>query len=101
MAETEQPAAGEWKHSKFSCFEDIPGALCACFLMPCYAYKTAEAAGESTGCSVLACCFPITLTCVRGHVREKNGIEGSFCGDCVSMAFCGCCTAVQLKRECE
>ena len=53
------------------------------------AYATAVGAGESQGCAILACLFPISLICIRGNAREKQGIEGSFCGDCASMAFCG------------
>ena len=96
---TNQPLTNEWKYGKFSCMEDIPGCLCAMFLAPCYNYKAVEAATGDTCKSVLACIFPLTICCVRTKVRESKGIDGSAMGDCASVLFCGCCTAVQLKRE--
>ena len=70
MAETEQPANGGWKHSKYSCCEDVPGCLCAAFCSPCYTFKTVEKTGESFGCSLISALFPIALVCVRGNVRD-------------------------------
>ena len=98
-ATTAQPSGNEWKNSKFACMEDIPGCLCATFLAPCYNYKAVEAATGDTMKSVLAFLFPITMCCVRTKVREDKQIMGSAMGDFASVAFCGCCTAIQLKRE--
>lgn len=37
----------------------------------------------------------------RQLVREKQGIDGSFGGDCVSSLFCPFCAMVQQAREVE
>lgn len=100
MTEVVQPGTGAWKHGKFDCCEDIPGIFCAMFLMPCYAYKTAEDSGEAFCCNCLTCMMPpIGLCLVRGKVREMKGIDGSVFGDCCTMLLCGCCSAIQLRRE--
>lgn len=99
MAETTQPASGEWKHGKFDCCDDVKDCLCAYCCSPCYSYQATLAAGESQMCAIGAACFPIILICVRGNAREKKGIEGSMLNDCCSMYWCGLCTLIQLKRE--
>ena len=38
---------------------------------------------------------------MRESIREKKGIEGSFCNDCLMSFFCGCCTLTQEAREVE
>ena len=95
----QQPDAGEWKYSKFGCFEDIPTCLYALFLPPCFVLKTVVLITDDTCCGMIACCFPITLVCIRGNTREKRGIDGSFFGDLCSVCCCGCCTTIQMKRE--
>ena len=77
--------------------------------------------GNDTLCSLLVCCFPIGLCCVRGNARAARNIDGSVLGDCMAVYCCGniklnlkksykfklislafvkgCCAAIQIKRE--
>ena len=45
-------------------------------------------AGESQSCATLTALCPLGIICVRGNIRDKKGIEGSFIGDCASVYFC-------------
>jgi len=36
---------------------------------------------------------------LRGEIREKNGIEGGFCGDLLTICFCGLCALVQENAQ--
>ncbi len=73
------------------------------YFCPCYtAGKTAEAMGENCVLHAIACYLPLVgMICrskIRSKIRESKGIEGSGCGDCLSVTFCSLCTLVQEAR---
>ena len=93
---------------------DFTNGICGCFnncgitvmtyACPCYiSGKTAESVGKS--CAVfglLSLCPPIgtvTDAMVRGAVREKYNIDGSFIGDLLCHCCCPCCAIVQNAAE--
>jgi len=66
--------------------------------------QVAEAVGES--CALCGACVIIggpvaiyALAKVRGLVREKSGIEGSFGSDILMAWCCSLCTIVQEAQE--
>jgi len=97
---TVQPSAGEFKNGLLSCCGSCVDCSLAYLCAPCYAFCTAQAAGEGMLNSILnALCYPLCLCCLRSSVREKRGIEGSCLGDLAVTMCCPCCGYVQVKRE--
>ena len=39
------------------------------------------------------------MTIGRRDIRQKYGIPGNGCGDCMVVAFCPCCALVQEEKE--
>ncbi|KAM9827374.1 cornifelin homolog A-like [Neosynchiropus ocellatus] len=93
--------AHEWSSGICDCFKDLPQCCFAFWCFPCFACKTAREAGECL-CLPLLDSFgiipPITLS-VRVSVRQRYGIEGTICKDCVCAFFCGPCSWCQIARE--
>ncbi|KAJ5627761.1 hypothetical protein N7490_009989 [Penicillium lividum] len=45
-------------------------------------------------------CF-VPLMMKRRQIRERFGIKGSSCNDCMMACFCPCCLLVQQEKELE
>jgi len=93
----------EWQNGLFGCFNDC-GLCIVSYIVPCYTFgKNAEALGDSCCLCGLASLFGFPLIICgamhRQKLREKKGIEGSFCGDLVSFACCPLCAMVQMGQE--
>lgn len=96
---------GEFQNGLFGCFNNC-GLCVITYFVPCLtAGKNAEAVGES--CLVYGCLSilgPIGIWSrakVRGLIRDKNSIEGSFIMDCVMHWICGLCALIQEAQEVE
>ncbi|XP_054457720.1 cornifelin homolog A-like [Anoplopoma fimbria] len=93
--------SNQWTSGICDCFQDLPQCCLAFWCFPCFTCKTAHEAGECL-CLPLLDSFglipPIT-TAVRVSVRQRYGIEGTVCRDCVYSFFCGPCTWCQIARE--
>uniref|UniRef100_H3BWL4 Plac8 onzin related protein 4 n=1 Tax=Tetraodon nigroviridis TaxID=99883 RepID=H3BWL4_TETNG len=93
--------AHEWSSGICDCFSDLPSCCFSFWCFPCFACITAREAGECL-CLPLLDSFgtipPIT-TALRVSVRQRYGIEGSICNDCVYACFCGPCSWCQISRE--
>uniref|UniRef100_A0AAY4BNA9 Plac8 onzin related protein 2 n=1 Tax=Denticeps clupeoides TaxID=299321 RepID=A0AAY4BNA9_9TELE len=67
----------------------------------CFACKTTNDLGECL-CLPLLDLFgiipPITIS-MRATMRQRYGIQGSICNDCVNSFFCGPCVWCQMSRE--
>ena len=94
--------SAEWSNGLFDCFGDCSACMKVC-CCPCCAAGEIYEAGDLGSCfvgcilySFLACCYPCIFT---GPLREKKGIEGSCCGDCMLMWCCGCCQMTRELRE--
>ena len=99
MATYQQPGSGEFQNSLCSCYGSCSDCALGYFCPSCYAYCTAQAAGEGMVMSVLNCLlYPLCVPCLRLSAREKQGIDGNFCTDLCCL-FCPCCAYVQINRE--
>uniref|UniRef100_A0A673I9B8 Plac8 onzin related protein 5 n=1 Tax=Sinocyclocheilus rhinocerous TaxID=307959 RepID=A0A673I9B8_9TELE len=70
-----------------------------CF--PCFACATARKHGECLCLPLLdgfGCIPPITMA-MRVSVRNRYGIQGTICNDCLYSTFCGVCAWCQMSRE--
>ena len=78
-------------------FQGLFGYCC----LPCQIGQTAESVGDNCFvCGVLSCFIPcITLTMVRGKVRETYGIEGGLVEDALCVCCCGPCVSCRSARQ--
>mmetsp|Transcript_76060 Transcript_76060/g.204083 ORF Transcript_76060/g.204083 Transcript_76060/m.204083 type:complete len:165 (+) Transcript_76060:39-533(+) len=99
-----------WKSGLCSCCT-LPGGTEACFLGLCctsvlYGLAVEKLArphecvvgGTFVGAFLVHASCGLCATCVaRGAFREKYGIEGNCCTDCLIAYFCDCCAVIQVK----
>ena len=51
-------------------------------------------------CSFFVPCWNLYLGAkTRSAVRERDGIDGSFLGDCLCFACCTCCVLIQTNSQ--
>lgn len=91
-----------WKQGLFGCFSNASLSLIACCAMPLAIGKNAEAVGEPN--SVLWVIAVMYAPCVagallRGLIRKKKGIEGSFFVDALLWCCIPCCAVCQEVSE--
>eukprot|EP01101_Sappina_pedata_P013163 TRINITY_DN9447_c0_g1_i1.p1 TRINITY_DN9447_c0_g1~~TRINITY_DN9447_c0_g1_i1.p1 ORF type:complete len:155 (+),score=15.42 TRINITY_DN9447_c0_g1_i1:30-467(+) len=103
-------AKRDWTSGLCGCFSDMSSCCLSC-CCPCIQFgSNAEKINGSN--SVLMCCLWIVAAhfcCAsnlvggffRSELREKNGIEGSTCGDFCTHCCCTCCSLAQEARELE
>jgi len=94
--------SAKWKKSLLGCFGDISLSIVACAIMPVTVARQVEYTGSKQGTAWIiamatnpCCAGPI----LRGAIREKEGIDGSFFCDCVSWIFCPPCSLIQEARQ--
>lgn len=91
----------DFKHGLCGCFDDC-GLCIITYFVPCYTHgKTAEAVGDSCALCAIGYIFvgPCVGAVIRGKVREKQGINGSFIGDFFVHLCCPLCALVQDAQE--
>ncbi|XP_017166091.1 cornifelin homolog A-like [Poecilia reticulata] len=91
----------QWSSGICDCCQDCSLCCYTCWCFPCFACQTAKEAGECL-CLPLLDAFgliPPMATALRASIRQRYGIEGSVCSDCVYASFCGPCTWCQISRE--
>ncbi|XP_036403931.1 cornifelin homolog A-like [Megalops cyprinoides] len=104
--------SNQWSTGICDCFDDLC-VLCAgywCF--PCFACKTASDFGECFCLPLLdfcwSCialiggmspCVPPIAMAMRIGVRNRYGIQGDMCSDCIYATFCNSCSWCQVARE--
>ncbi|KAK1797214.1 hypothetical protein P4O66_008595, partial [Electrophorus voltai] len=93
-------ASKEWSSGICDFCENVPECCFSFWCLPCFACSTAKKHGECICLPLLdiGCIPPITLA-MRSSVRERYGIEGSICNDCVYTFFCCPCVWCQMSRE--
>ncbi|CAB1345302.1 unnamed protein product [Coregonus sp. 'balchen'] len=82
-------------------FSEANSGCLAFWCFPCFACITAREAGECL-CLPLLDGFgaiPAATMSMRVGMRQRYGIEGTMCNDCVYSFFCGPCTWCQMSRE--
>ncbi|XP_013387239.1 protein PLANT CADMIUM RESISTANCE 2-like [Lingula anatina] len=95
--------SGYWRHGLCGCFNNL-GICIITYFVPCYTIgKNAEAVDESC---CLYCCIGVIepfgtffRANTRSKIRERQGIPGSYLGDCLMHLFCPFCSLVQEAQE--
>ncbi|XP_030293044.1 cornifelin homolog B [Sparus aurata] len=92
----------EWGSGICDCCEDVPQCCFAFWCCPCFACITTRDYGECL-CLPLLEIFgglipPITMS-MRVSMRQRYGIRGTMCRDCVYSTFCTSCSWCQMSRE--
>ncbi|PAA66197.1 hypothetical protein BOX15_Mlig006355g1 [Macrostomum lignano] len=94
--------SAEFQVGLLGCFNDC-GLCVLTYFVPCYTFgKNAEAVGENCIlCGFGICCGLgfILGPIVRGKIREKQNIPGSFITDYCIWFFCAFCALVQEAQE--
>ncbi|KAJ8246852.1 hypothetical protein GJAV_G00256090 [Gymnothorax javanicus] len=94
-------SSNQWSSGICDCGKDCPECCFAFWCFPCFACKTANDYGECL-CLPMLDSFgiipPITLA-MRVSMRQRYGITGTICDDCVYSFFCGPCSWCQMSRE--
>ena len=104
----------EWESTLCGCFKDRKSCLMS-FFCPCVQYGLNTRAAKDAPVlishnPVLNCCAYTCVNCAtqgsfyltamqRQIIREKYGLKGSTCTDCLSACFCNCCVLSQVSRE--
>uniref|UniRef100_UPI0037E73DF9 cornifelin homolog B-like n=1 Tax=Semicossyphus pulcher TaxID=241346 RepID=UPI0037E73DF9 len=91
----------EWSSGICDCCDDMTECCFACWCCPCFACITTKAWGQCLCLPLLdvcGCIHPITMS-MRVSVRQRYGIRGSLCSDCVCSFFCQSCVWCQISRE--
>ncbi|XP_066537477.1 cornifelin homolog B-like [Hoplias malabaricus] len=93
-------ASSEWSSGICDFCDNVPECCFSFWCMPCFACSTAKKFGECLCLPLLEWGFipPVTLA-MRASLRERYGIQGSICNDCVYSVFCCPCVWCQMSRE--
>ncbi|XP_030294297.1 cornifelin homolog B-like isoform X1 [Sparus aurata] len=92
---------GEWTSGICDCCDDMRECCFAFWCCPCFACKTAKAYGQCLCLPLLdifSCTYPITMS-MRVSIRQRYGIRGSLCHDCLCSTCCPSCVWCQMSRE--
>ncbi|XP_072302079.1 cornifelin homolog B-like [Eucyclogobius newberryi] len=91
----------EWSSRICDCCQDVPECCCAFWCLPCFACRTSKKYGECL-CLPLLDMFgfipPIAMS-MRVSMRQRYGIRGNMCRDCLFTFFCYSCSWCQMSRE--
>ena len=92
----------DWKKPLFGCFDNW--ALCLITkTLPCITFGEVShksGYGDCCGHGILFTLCPGFMICFqRRHVRQRQGIKGGLCGDCLVAHCCGYCALIQHSHE--
>jgi|SRR5690242_1792130 len=83
--------------------------FCPCFLFGRLSSRYEALPGDDDGIANAQCClwtvtswaglWWIPQTLRRQAIRERLGIEGDSCNDCLVSTFCGACSLAQMNME--
>ena len=94
----------DWTFGLFDCFGDCNACCYASCCNPCASGEIYEKTGlGSWGSGFCLACIPglqFARSCIfTGPVRNKYGIDGDCCSDCLSLACCTPCHVTRTLRE--
>ncbi|XP_067347844.1 cornifelin homolog B-like [Channa argus] len=94
----------EWGSDICDCCDDVPECCFAFWCLPCFTCVTAKKHGECLCLPLLdyifiGGCIPTITMSMRVSMRQRYGIRGSMCNDCVCSTFCTGCVWCQMSRE--
>ncbi|KAM9788629.1 cornifelin homolog B-like [Neosynchiropus ocellatus] len=91
----------EWGSGICDCCQDVPECCMAFWCCPCFACMVSKRYGECL-CLPLIDMWgfipPINMS-MRVSMRERYGIRGTMCRDCLCAGFCTVCSWCQMSRE--
>ncbi|KAB5579193.1 hypothetical protein PHYPO_G00192280 [Pangasianodon hypophthalmus] len=92
--------SNQWSSGICDCCDNLADCCFAFWCFPCFACNTASNFGECLCLPMLdyGPIPPITLA-MRASMRERYGIQGSICNDCIYSFFCLPCVWCQMSRE--
>ncbi|CAB1316169.1 unnamed protein product [Coregonus sp. 'balchen'] len=97
----ESKESDQWSSGICDCTDDMADCCFGCWCCPCHACIHSREYGQCL-CLPLLDIFgiipPITMS-MRVSMRQRYGIKGNFCNDCVNATFCNCCVWCQMSRE--
>ncbi|XP_075878554.1 cornifelin homolog B-like [Nelusetta ayraudi] len=91
----------EWGSGICGCCQDVPECCFAFWCFPCFACVTTKRYGQCL-CLPLLDCFgfiPAISLSMRVSMRQRYGIKGDMCNDCLCASFCNACSWCQMSRE--
>ncbi|XP_051974002.1 cornifelin homolog B [Xyrauchen texanus] len=91
----------KWGSGICDCCDNVPECCFAFWCFWCFTCTKAKEHGECLCLPLLDVCGttpPITLA-MRVSMRNRYGIKGTICNDCVLATFCRPCVWCQLSRE--
>ncbi|KAG2392912.1 hypothetical protein C9374_009489 [Naegleria lovaniensis] len=93
-----------WSSGLFDCIDDTNSCMYSFVCTPC-ALASAKSHVDGSywffNCLISSLIPCIASPAYRHSIRTSYGIKGSVTEDCVSGAFCSCCSTGQLLREAQ
>ncbi|XP_030602703.1 cornifelin-like [Archocentrus centrarchus] len=92
----------EWSSGICDCCDDVPECCFGFWCCPCFACKTSRNYGEPLCLPLLEIfsgMIPAITMSMRVSMRQRYGIRGTMCRDCVLATFCPACSWCQISRE--
>ncbi|XP_026129284.1 cornifelin homolog B [Carassius auratus] len=93
--------SGQWGSGICDCCDDVPECCLACWCFWCFTCMKAKKYGECLCLPLLdfgGLIPPITMS-IRVSMRQRYGIRGDMCNDCLVSTFCTACVWCQMSRE--
>uniref|UniRef100_A0A9J7XG99 Plac8 onzin related protein 2 n=3 Tax=Cyprinus carpio TaxID=7962 RepID=A0A9J7XG99_CYPCA len=91
----------QWGSGICDCCDDVPECCFAYWCFACFTCIKAKKYGECLCLPLLDFCGivpPITMS-IRVSMRQRYGIKGDMCNDCLVATFCRLCVWCQMSRE--
>ncbi|XP_068188175.1 cornifelin homolog B-like [Antennarius striatus] len=92
----------EWGSGICDCTQNTPECCFAFWCLPCFACRTSRKYGECLCLPLLdylPSLIPAASLAMRVSMRQRYGIRGTLCRDCVCSFFCYPCSWCQMSRE--